>query len=124
LNTIVAILRGVSDGKYSAQIARQIKQRRSLFHYYVGKLENAGLIEKQEGVVKDCLKARGAIAFYRLTESGSNFLAGIEKKTLRCQMRFHNCYWLYPSVRQPEARIDWRRVELQNWGQLVGWIKI
>jgi DNA-binding MarR family transcriptional regulator len=120
LNTIAAILRGISDGKYPAQIARHIRQRRTLVHYYVGKLENMGFIEKQEGVVKDCIKVRGAITPYRLTESGSSFLAGIEKNVQRCQVRLHNCYWLYPIVGQPEARIDWRRVELQNWGQLIG----
>jgi DNA-binding MarR family transcriptional regulator len=119
LNIAVAILRGLRDGLYPAEIARRIKRRRNLVHYYVSKMESMGFVEKQEGVV-DCINARGAINLYRLTQSGSIFLAGIERNVQRCQVRLHNCYWRYPIIEQPLARIDWRRVELQNWGQLIG----
>jgi hypothetical protein len=120
LNTAAAILRGLRDGLYSAEIARRIKKRRNLVHYYVSKMESMGFIEKQEGVIKDCENSRGAITLYVLTVSGSNFLARIEKNVQRNQVRLHNCYWRYPIIEQPKARIDWRRVELQNWGQLIG----
>jgi DNA-binding MarR family transcriptional regulator len=120
LNIAAAILRGLKDGLYPAEIARRIKKRRSLVHYYINKMEGMGFIEKQEGIVNDCFGARGAICLYRLTDSGSKFLAGIEKDVQRYQVRLHNCYWRYPIIEQPLARIDWRRVELQNWGQLIG----
>jgi len=71
-------------------------------------------------VEKGHIRTRGAITLYRLTENGSKFLAEIERKVFCRGFRLHNCYWLYPIIQQPRLKIDWRRVELHNWGQLIG----
>ena len=120
LNTVAVILRCLRDGLYPAEIARQLGKERNFVHYYVDKMEKLGFIERQTGVIKSSAKTRGFITHYRLTENGSNFLAEIEKGILRHQVRLHNCYWLYPIIEQPKIKIDWRKVELQNWNQLIG----
>jgi len=120
LNIVMAVLRGLQDGLYPSLIARQLGEKRNLIHYYIKKLEDLGYIEKQESVVGGRIRTRGAITLYRLTENGSTFLAEIERRVFGRRVRLHNCYWLYPIIQQPEIRIDWRRVRLRNWGQLIG----
>jgi hypothetical protein len=120
LNTAAAILRGLREGLYPAQVAHKLGKERNFVHYYVDKMEELAWIERQTGVVQSSVKTRDFIVQYRLTESGSNILAEIEKNTLRRKVRLHNCYWLFPIVEQPRTKIDWHRVELQNWNQLVG----
>jgi len=120
LNIVIAVLRGLKDGFYPSLIARQLGLRKNLVHYYVKKLEKSGFIEKLESVEKGHIRTRGAITLYRLTENGSKFLAEIERRVFRHRLRLHNCYWLYPIIQQPRLKIDWRRVELRNWGQLIG----
>jgi len=120
LNIVIAILRGLRDGNYPSLIARQLGLRRNLIHYYVKKLENLGYVEKLESVEKGRVKTRGAITLYQVTENGSKFLEEIESRVFCRRLRLHNCYWLFPVVEQPRIEIDWRRVELHNWGQLIG----
>ncbi|MFC1486938.1 hypothetical protein ACFLRN_04530 [Thermoproteota archaeon] len=120
LNTVSAILRGLKDGNYPSLIARQLGLERNLIHYYIKKLERLDYIEKQESVEGYHVKTRGLITLFHLTQNGSKFLEEIEKKAFSHKIRLHNCYWLYPIVQQPEITIDWRRVELHNWGQLIG----
>jgi hypothetical protein len=120
LSTAAAILRGLREGLYPAQVAGQLGKGRSFVHYYVNRMENLGWIEKQTGVIIGSEKSSGLITPYRLTENGSNFLAEIEKDVLRRRVRLHNCYWLYPIIEQPKIKIDWRKVEMQNWNQLIG----
>ena len=120
LNIVIAILRGLKDGDYPSLIARQLGLERNLIHYYVKKLERLDYIKKQESVEGYRVKTRGAITLFHLTQKGSKFLEGIEKRAFSSKVRLHNCYWLYPILRQPEIKIDWRRVELHNWGQLIG----
>ena len=120
LNIVIAVIRGLKDGLYPSLIAHQHGLKRNLIHYYVKKLENLGYVDKLESVENDRVKTRGTITLYQVTENGSRFLAEIERRVLRCKLRLHNCYWLYPIVEQPRIEIDWRRVELHNWGQLIG----
>jgi len=120
LYIVISVLRALRDGLYPSQIARQLGVKRNLIHYYIKKLEKLGFIEKQKSVVNGRVKTRGAITLYYLTENGSRFLAEIEKEVFCRWLRLHNCYWLFPIVEQPRIEIDWRRVELHNWGQLIG----
>lgn len=120
LNIVIAILRRLRDGLYPSLVARHLGLKRNLIHYYVTKLEKLGFIEKQRSVEGDCLRTRGVITLYHLTQNGSNFLEEIEKKGFFSKVRLHNCYWLYPIIQQPKIEIDWCRVELHNWGQLIG----
>ncbi|HDQ05247.1 MAG TPA: hypothetical protein ENN36_00800, partial [Candidatus Bathyarchaeota archaeon] len=120
LNIVIALLRGLRDGDYPSLIARQIGLKRNLIHYYIRKLEHLDYIKNQESVEGYHVKTRGAITLYHLTPNGSKFLEEIEKKAYSSKVRLHNCYWLYPIIQQPEIKIDWRRVELHNWGQLIG----
>ena len=34
-------------------------------------------------------------------------------------MRLHNVVFKFPVLKQPSRAVDWRRVELTNWTQLV-----
>ena len=120
LNTVIAILSGLANGLYPSHIARRLGLERNLVHYYIKKLKSLGFIEKQELVKSPRVKVRGLICLYQLTENGSKFLAEIQKKVFSRKIRLHNCYWLYPILQQPKVEIDWRRVELQNWSQLIG----
>lgn len=120
LNIVAAILRGLMEGLYPSLIATQVSVGRSLIHYYLKRLEGMGYVEKEVGVEGFASRTRGAIVVYRLTRNGSKFLAEIEKGVLYRKLRLHNCYWLYPILEQPKIEIDWRKVELQNWGQLIG----
>ena len=120
LNIVIAILKGLKDGNYPSLIARQLGLKRNLIHYYIKKLERLNYIKKQESVKGYRIKTRGAITLFSLTQNGSKFLEEIEKRCFFSKVRLHNCYWLYPIVQQPGIKIDWRRVELHNWGQLIG----
>jgi hypothetical protein len=120
LNITVAILRGVRSGLYPSLIARKLGKKRNLIHYHVKKLEKLGFVERQISVYEGRIKTRGVITPFKLTENGSRFLAEIEKGVLYRKLRLHNCYWLYPIIQPPKIKIDWRRVELRNWGQLIG----
>ena len=91
-----------------------------IIHYYIKKLERLDYIKRQECVKGYRVKTRGAITLFDLTQNGSKFLEEIEKRVFSHEIRLHNCYWLYPIVQQPRVEIDWRRVELHNWGQLIG----
>jgi hypothetical protein len=120
LNTAIVILRFLRDGLYPAEIARRLGKSRSFVHYYTDKMEELCLIEKQTGVVTESDRSGSFIIHYLLTNNGSTFLEEMENGIFHRQVRLHNCYWLYPIVEQPKSRIDWRKVELQNWHQLIG----
>ena len=120
LNIVRPLLAGLRDGLYPSKIARQLGLRKNHIHYYIKKLKGLGFIEKRNSIIQGQVRTRGAITVYQVTEDGSKFLAEIEKGVLNRKLRLHNCYWLYPIVQQPEIEINWRRVELHNWGQLIG----
>lgn len=120
LNIVIDILKGLNDGNYPSLIGRQLGLKRNVIHYYIKKLEKLDYIKRQESVQGYRIKSRGSITLFNLTQNGSNFLEEIEKKVSSSKIRLHNCYWLYPIIQQPKIKIDWRRVELHNWGQLIG----
>lgn len=133
LPLIVRILKMIEAGYYPAKIADMLGRSRSGIHYHIKKLAEAGYLEPLESLTPllrlDTMepwdkqitkKMKGAIKLYRLTQAGSNFLAGIERKARGRVVRLHNLYVKYPIVRQPSKRIKWRRVEMTNWTQLLG----
>jgi len=80
--------------------------------YYVKKLVKQGILQRE---------VRDKATFYSLTERGKNFLVEMEKRFVPARtVRLHNVVFLFPIVVQPRLPVDWRRVELQNWTQLVG----
>jgi len=125
LPLIIRIMRMLDDGYYPARIAGLLGKTRSHIHYYIKKLEKAAFIEKQESLktIKKGLyvrKSRGALTLYHITQAGTNFIAGIERGALGRVVRLHNCYFKYPILRGAVKLIDWRKVELNNWTQLIG----
>jgi len=112
-------------GYYPSRVASILGKSKSTMHYHIKKLLDSGLIEREESLnhVKPGLyvkKFRGVITLYRITQPGSNFLAEIERCAVGCRLRLHNVYWKYPVLRQPQRPIDWRKVEMTNWTQLIG----
>lgn len=120
------ILKLLDAGYYPAKIAELLGKSRSTISYHLKKMERAGLIEPLESIekLKDGLyraKIKGIIKLYRLTQACSSFLARIEARVFRGRViRLHNAYFKYPILVQPRIRIDWRRVEMTNWTQLLG----
>lgn len=112
-------------GYYPARIASILGKSKSAVHYYIKKLLDGGFIERQESL--KCLKPglyvkkfRGVITLYRITQPGSNFLDGIERLAVGRRLRLHNVYWKYPVLSGPRLPIEWRKVEMTNWTQLIG----
>ena len=125
LTLVRRIMKMLEAGYYPARIARILGKHRSHIHYYLKRLENMGYIEKEESLerLKPGLyvkRVRGIITLYRITQAGSNFLAGIERRAVGRRLRLHNAYFKYRIVRQPTGKIAWRKVELTNWTQLIG----
>lgn len=104
------ILKLLDAGNYPAKIARLLGLSRPLVHYYIRKLYEKGYLAKTEGKP----------TFYTLTVNGKRFLDKIESSLFGRTVRLHNVVLKYPIVVEPKVAIDWRRVKLQNWGQLVG----
>jgi hypothetical protein len=51
----------------------------------------------------------------------SSFLDWLERHSGRERVvRLHNLVVKYPILREPQVRVDWRRVALQNWTQQLG----
>lgn len=115
----------LDDGYYLSQIAKLTGESKSHIFYYIKSLEDAGYIKQNERIelVKPgeyTKKSRGVIKLYHLTQAGSNFLERMESNdVVRC-LRLHNIYWKYLIIEQPEIDINWKRVEMNNWEQLVG----
>ena len=125
LPLIRRIMKMLEAGYYPARIASILGKSKSAVHYHIKKLLESGFIERQESLkrLKPGLyvkKFRGVITLYRITQPGSKFLAGIERCAVGRRLRLHNVYWKYPILRQPGRVIDWRRVEMTNWTQLIG----
>ena len=104
------ILKLLDAGNYPAKIARILGLSRPLVHYYIRKLVKRGYLTKIEGKP----------TFYELTVNGKKFLDKIESSLFSRVVRLHNVVVKYPVIMKPKIVIDWRRVELQNWGQLIG----
>jgi len=106
------ILKLLDAGNYPAKIARMLGMSRQHVGYYVKKLVSQDMVQRE---------VRDSATFYSLTERGKNFLVEMEKGFVPCRtVRLHNVVFLFPVVVAPRVVIDWRRVELQNWTQLVG----
>ncbi len=89
---LLRILVLLDAGNYPAKIARTLGFPKQKVYYWIKKALAGGLIER---------KSRD------------------ERRSLRV-VRLHNVVLKYPILKQPDIEIDWRRVELQNWSQLIG----
>lgn len=109
---VLPILKQIAAGNYPAKVARILGLSRSHVHYYLKRMEKAGLI-KREG-------PRWPV-FYTVTPQCSKFLDGIERGLVPGPVvRLHNCVFRYPILVQPSVDLDWRRVQLTNWSQFLG----
>ena len=105
------ILKLLDAGNYPSKIARILGMSRQHVYYYVKKLRKLGYIERE---VKD------HVTFYYLTQKGKNYLDKVERGVFDVVVRLHNVVVKYPIVEEPKIPIEWRKVELQNWSQLIG----
>jgi len=112
---LVKILLLLDAGNYPAKIARILGFSKQKVRYWVKAAEREGLVKR---------KSRDVVTLYQLTwkgrETSKKFLDGMERERLRRFVRLHNVVVKYEIVAQPSLVIDWRKVELQNWDQLVG----
>ena len=99
------------DANYPTKVAKLLGMSRQHVHYYLKKLEKAGLV-KRVGLRWP--------AFYETTEQGKKFLTGCEGLKPSFVFRLHNCVLKYPILEEPVQPVDWRRVEKMNWSALIG----
>lgn len=107
---LIPILKLV-DENYPTKVAKLLRMSRQHVHYYLKKLEKAGLVKRT---------GPRWPAFYKTTEQGKKFLTGCEGLTPSFVFRLHNCVFKYPILGEPAVLVDWRRVEKMNWSALVG----
>jgi predicted transcriptional regulator len=107
---LVPILKLI-DENYPTKVARLLGMNRQHVHYYLKKLEKAGLIKR--------VGPRWP-AFYETTEKCKKFLTGCEGLVPGFVFRLHNCVFKYPILEEPVVSVDWRRVEKMNWSALIG----
>lgn len=99
------------DENYPTKVARLLGMSRQHVHYYLKKLEKAGLVKR--------VGPRWP-AFYETTERCKKFLTGCEGLVPGFVFRLHNCVFKYPILEEPFDPVDWRRVEKMNWSSLIG----
>jgi len=109
---VIPILKRVEVEDYPAKIGRVYGWSRQHVSYYLGKLEQCGLVKR---------KVRSRAVFYELTCRGKSFLASCEDVVFgsgvyrldRCQVRFG-------IVAEGCLPVDFRRIEMVNWTALLG----
>jgi len=99
------------DENYPTKVAKLLGMSRQHVHYYLKKLEKAGLVKR--------VGPRWP-AFYETTETCKKFLTGCEGLKPSFVFRLHNCVFKYPILEKPVQPVDWRRVEKMNWSALIG----
>lgn len=115
----------LGQGKYPAQIARSLGKSKGTLSYHIKNLIKHGFIIKEERFLKDKKyiypkTSKGLVTFYNITKAGSKFLAGIEVGVFERVVRLHNLYVKYPIIVGPKKGINWRKVQMTNWAQLLG----
>lgn len=108
----------IDEGYYPAKISRILGISKQLLNYWLKRLVRLGYLEK--GV-------RTSVVFYHLTDLGKEMLLMLSesKKTLTgCEagprVRLHNVSFKFRIIKDADIPIDWRKVEMQNWGRLIG----
>jgi len=96
---------------YPTKIGRLLGLSPKLAWYYINKLEKLGYIRTE---------VKTPIKIVRLTSSGQNFLERIETSLFSRSLRLERVVFKYPIIEEPKVVIDWRKVQLRNWGQLLG----
>lgn len=110
---VIPLMRRIEAGDYPAKAAKLLGLSRSHVQYYLGKLQECGLVFQSK---------RSNVTFYELTVEGSNLLKSCEGRVFpgelhrldKCQVAFlvvvEGCY--------PDGLF--RRVEMVNWTALLG----
>ncbi|MEM3623007.1 MAG: winged helix-turn-helix domain-containing protein [Candidatus Bathyarchaeia archaeon] len=99
------------DENYPTKVAKVLRMSRQHMHYYLKKLEKAGLVKRT---------GPRWPAFYETTEQCKKFLSGCEGLTPSFVFRLHNCVFKYPILQDSAMLGDWRKVEKMNWSSLIG----
>lgn len=125
LPTIRRILLMLGQGKYPAQIARSLGKSKGTISYHLKNLIKHNFIIKEERFLKEKKyiypkTSKGLVTFYNITKAGSTFLAGIEVGVFERVVRLHNLYVKYPIIVSPKIEVNWRKVQMTNWTQLLG----
>ena len=110
---LVPILKMLDAGNYPAKIARMLGMSRHHVAYYIKKMRQAGLIEREN--VK-------WPAFYVVTDKGKKILTTCSGLAPEFVFRLHRCGFKYPILVQARLPSDWRRVAKAcgNWVSLIG----
>lgn len=96
---------------YPTKIGRLLGIGPKLAWYYINELEKHGYVE---AYVKSNIK------LYRLTQPGLNLLEMLERGFVGRRVRLERVVFKYPVLVDARVPLDWRKVELRNWGQLHG----
>ena len=108
---IIPILKHIEAGEYPAKIARVLGLSKQHVHYYLKKMQRAGLIKRTNPRWP---------AFYKVTRKGKKVLTRSEGLVPGFVFRLHNFVVKYPVLAGPSVGVDWRRVEKMNWTALIG----
>jgi len=112
---LVPILKMLDAGNYPAKIARMLGMSRHHVAYYIRKMRQAGLIEREN---------MRWPAFYVVTDKGKKFLTGCSGLSPEFVFRLHRCGFKYPILVRPAGFEpgNCRRVAKAcgNWTALVG----
>jgi predicted transcriptional regulator len=110
---VIPILRRIEAGDYAARIALVLETNRQHVQYFIGKLEEAGLIY---------LEKRSSFAVYQLTLKGKAFLKSCEGRVFPGELhRLDKGQVAFRVVREGVyPGRDFRRVEMVNWTALLG----
>jgi hypothetical protein len=109
---VIPILKRVEVEDYPAKIGRIYGWSRQHVCYYLGKLEQCGLVKR---------KVRSRAVFYELSCRGKNFLASCEGVVFGSGVyRLDRCQVKFGIVGEGCLPLDFRRVEMVNWTALLG----
>ena len=110
---VIPILKRVEVGDYPSKIGRIYGWSKQHVHYYLRKLEKAGLVRR---------RVRSSVVFYELTGRGKEFLVSCEGVVFGSGVfRLHRCRVKFRIVREGVVPVGgFREVELTNWTELLG----
>ena len=112
LHRIYLIMIKLQQGKYCAQIAKELGLKHQIVSYYIKKLERLGYLEH---------KIDSSIRLYGLTPLGRQFLAlikhsAVQKSSLRVKnIRVHRLVIKFKIIKDnPKAKFA-KQISLNNW---------
>src|SRR5437868_3898508 len=112
LTLLLPILKMINDNFSLTKIAQVLNIKKSHLTYYLKKAKLIGYVNE---VFRDRIK------ILELTQSGKNFLAMYENYlshgTPIC--RSENIRFKAEIIKMPSSVVDWRKIEMNNWGNYV-----